>query len=143
RAIELVRQHAEHDRVGRATVVRREHDAVAGIERRLQALRVAAFDAHDAVRFAQDASEKRAEEVPPQLPAMRRDKAIGFRNDDVLHRPARLAERRVTSSGWRKAGDRERNPGGIGTWLTVARGTNYRSRSHCRRFRGGATIPHD
>jgi hypothetical protein len=102
RAVDLVGQHAEHDGIGRAAVIRRQHHAVAGVERGAQALRMAEFHFHDAVALAQDAWDEETKNSPPQLAAPGSHEAVGLRNDDVLHFEPRLARDRSGSSGGRE-----------------------------------------
>ena len=56
-------------------------------ERRAESFDAAALDTGDAVTPAEIERKDRAEEVPPQLAAIRRDEAVGCRDNDVLHRP--------------------------------------------------------
>ena len=69
-----------------SAMIRCEHDAVARVERRAESFDAATLDTDDTVAPAEIERKDRAEEVPPQFATIRRDEAVGFRDDDVLHR---------------------------------------------------------
>ena len=85
RATDRVGEVAEDHRVRGPAMIRREHDAVARVERRAESFDAATLDTDDAVAPAEIERKDRAEEVPPQFATIRRDEAVGFRDDDVLH----------------------------------------------------------
>lgn len=129
------REVAEDHGIGRAAVVRREHDAVARGEGGAEPLHAMAFDAHDAVAFAEIEGQQRTEEVPPPFAAMRGDEAGGFRDDDVLHRSAEAGrgrscvKRAAAPASWRG------NCGGVPRRRRLGRGSAARRWFRRRRFR--------
>jgi hypothetical protein len=86
-ATDIAGQIAQHQRIGCATVVRRQHDPMARVQRPPQPLLVAQFVIHHPLAPAEVAAVEIEEldERRPPVTTMRRDKPIRLLDDDLLH----------------------------------------------------------
>ena len=82
-------------------MIGREHDAVTRVEGGAETFHAVTFDAYDAVTFSEVERKQWAKKMPPQLAALRRDEAVGFRDNDVLHPACSVGAGISASSGRR------------------------------------------
>ena len=96
--IGLHTQDAEHQWIGHAAMVGREHDAMLRGARCPQPFHVPAFDRVNAKRLAQIAPQVRAKQDRPPLRIHGRHEFIGFVDDDFLHGDPRTCSRKLSQS---------------------------------------------
>jgi hypothetical protein len=78
---------SHRQRIGRARMIRRQQNAVPGVDRGPQPLDVATLDLRDPF-IALEIPLRNAEQLEqrrPMRPVKRRDELVGLLNDDVLH----------------------------------------------------------
>src|ERR1051326_7049494 len=83
---DLAGEQAQDHWIAWTRVIGGPQHAGAGIQRRLQAFRADAFPRSDAERFAKVSGQIPLDDSLPERTESRRDEAVGFGDDNVLHR---------------------------------------------------------